>query len=206
MSEKMQETIADIVAEMRRYSDFVIVGNNYCNRIEAAHRRDVDRLNSCIQATVGRSDAEIDRLRREITELKKKVGNAAKMYEALCEIAKRIENICGSDECDDREISKIGALIKQTLAETPRNCDVYTADELKVIFNSELVLELPIANEHEKNLVTITAMGVIDTLFATTRDMLPRSETILRQGLITRPGAEGKGWDDRKETAKEEWK
>ena len=29
-----------------------------------------------------------------------------------------------------------------------------------------------------------------------TRDMLPRSETILRHGLITRPGAEGKGWDE----------
>jgi hypothetical protein len=29
-----------------------------------------------------------------------------------------------------------------------------------------LVSELPIANEHEKNLVTITAMGVINTLFA----------------------------------------
>ena len=54
------------------------------------------------------------------------------MYEALCEIAKRIENICGSDECDDREISKIGALIKQTLAETPRNCDVGTAEEQAV--------------------------------------------------------------------------
>jgi hypothetical protein len=57
-------------------------------------------------------------------------------------------------------------LIKNALAAPPRNCDVYTADELKVIFNSELVLELPIANEHEKNLVTIAAMGVIDTLFA----------------------------------------
>ena len=56
------------------------------------------------------------------------------------------------------------------LAAPPRNCDVYTADELKVMFNSELVLELPIANEHEKNLVTITAMGVIDTLFATTQE------------------------------------
>ena len=57
-------------------------------------------------------------------------------------------------------------LIDAALAAPPRNCDVYTADELKVIFKSELVSELPIANEHEKNLVTITAMGVIDTLLA----------------------------------------
>ena len=52
------------------------------------------------------------------------------------------------------------------LAAPPRNCDVYTSDELKVKFKSELVSELPIANEHEKNLVTITANEVIDTLFA----------------------------------------
>ena len=58
---------------------------------------------------------------------------------------------------------------EKALAAKPRVCDVHTADELKVIFNSELVLELPIANEHEKNLVTITAMGVIDTLFATAK-------------------------------------
>jgi hypothetical protein len=57
--------------------------------------------------------------------------------------------------------------IQNMLAKFPRrNCDVYTADELKTIFKSELVSQLPIANEHEKNLVTITAMGVIDTLFA----------------------------------------
>ena len=50
-----------------------------------------------------------------------------------------------------------------------RNCDVYTADELKTILKSELVSQLQMANEHEKNLVTITATGVIDTLFATTQ-------------------------------------
>jgi len=60
--------------------------------------------------------------------------------------------------------------MKDALAAPPRNCDVYTADELKVIFNSELVSELPIANEHEKNLITITAMRMIDTLFATTKE------------------------------------
>lgn len=67
------------------------------------------------------------------------------------------------------EAARVAAAMRAYKSE-PRNCDVYTADELKVIFNSELVLELPIANEHEKNLVTITAMGVIDTLFATTKE------------------------------------
>ena len=32
-----------------------------------------------------------------------------------------------------------------------------------------------------------------------TRDMLPKSETILRHGLITRQGAQGKGWEEWKE-------
>lgn len=59
---------------------------------------------------------------------------------------------------------------RKALAAPPRNCDVYTADELKVIFKRELASELPIANEHEKNLITITAMRMIDTLFATTKE------------------------------------
>jgi len=93
MSEKMQETITDIVAEMRRYRDLVIVGNNYCNRIEAAHRRDVDRLNSCIQATVSRSDAEIDRLRRELSKTRPKNGADFGQFdaEALRDALKEIE-------------------------------------------------------------------------------------------------------------------
>lgn len=93
MSDKRQETIADIVAEMRRYKDFVIVGNHYCNRIEAAHRRDVDRLNSCIQATVSRSDAEIDRLRLELSKTRPKNGGDFGQFdaEALRDALKDIE-------------------------------------------------------------------------------------------------------------------
>ena len=35
-----------------------------------------------------------------------------------------------------------------------------------------------------------------------TRDMLPKQETILRHGMITRPAAEGKSWDEWKEAIK----
>lgn len=86
-------------------------------------------------------------------------GDAAKLREALEEVL--------DDYQDDCAMSR---MIRAALSAPPRNCDVHTADELKVIFKSELVSELPIANEHEKNLVTITAMGVIDTLFATTKE------------------------------------
>lgn len=79
-----QETIADIITAMREEghtgegSCLEWVGTkmrHYADRLEAAHRREVDKLNSVIQATVSRSDAEIDRLRREIAELKR-AGNA----------------------------------------------------------------------------------------------------------------------------------
>ena len=73
--------------------------------------------------------------------------------------------------CPVVDADRVIDVCNAALAKPPRNCDVHTADELKGIFNSELVLELPIANEHEKNLVTITAMGVIDTLFAPAKEL-----------------------------------
>lgn len=104
--EENQETIADIIAEKRRRADEIesdcaekmkrgeMVSDCYArelvadirekaDRLEAARKREVDKLNSAIHATVGRSDAEIDRLRREIAELKQ-AGNAAKLRE-VCE-------------------------------------------------------------------------------------------------------------------------
>ena len=86
-----------------------------------------------------------------------------KLRKALTKIlnlTNSLDEDCAVDPVEIRDIAKAA------IAEPVRNCDVHTADELKVIFKSELVSELPIANEHEKNLVTITAMGVIDTLFA----------------------------------------
>ena len=56
---------------------------NYADELEAAHKREVEKLNSVIQATVSRSDAEIDRLRREAEELRKQIGNSAKLREAI---------------------------------------------------------------------------------------------------------------------------
>ena len=99
-------------------------------------------------------------------------GDAAKLREALklC-----VDEMC--DRCRELAVARGNPLpclsgcepvrkAKAALAAPPRNCDVYSSDELKVIFKRELVSELPIANEHQKNLVTITAMGVINTLFA----------------------------------------
>lgn len=89
-----QETTADIIAEMRRWArNAKANGANYrledtcgalggfiqaiADRIEAAHRREIDKLNAVIQAQRSQFDAEIDRLRRE-----KAPGNMAKLREA----------------------------------------------------------------------------------------------------------------------------
>ena len=57
--------------------------DKFADRAEAAHKREIEKLNSVIQATVSRSDAEIERLRREVAELRKQIGNAAKLREAV---------------------------------------------------------------------------------------------------------------------------
>lgn len=93
------------------------------------------------------------------------VGNAAKLREAAEFVAHIDDNGYTSHDVQCA-IDKARAAI----AGPARNCDEYTADKLKAIFKSELVSELQIANEHEKNLITITAMRVIDTLFATAEE------------------------------------
>ena len=88
-----QETSAAIIAEMRDLAEHRDWNNHarqsnrerisdIADRLEAAIKREVDKLNSAIQATVGRSDAEIDRLRREIAEMRR-AGDVAKLREAM---------------------------------------------------------------------------------------------------------------------------
>ena len=88
-----QESLANVIAEGRGYKGFPVPYaparaiwlddfNSFLDRIEAATKREIEKLNSVIQATVSRSDAEIDRLRREAEELRKQIGNAAKLREA----------------------------------------------------------------------------------------------------------------------------
>lgn len=90
-----------------------------------------------------------------------------KLREALDESRRIASGLGGCRLNDYWKLNEIVRVCEAALSAPPRNCDVYTSDELKVKFKSELASELPIANEHEKNLVAITAMGVIDTLLAT---------------------------------------
>ena len=95
------ETLADIVAEMRkdipRVVDARIILRNYADRIEAAAKREA--------ATTEKSSV---------------VGNAAKMREALLKIVRELNSLdesCAVDPVDIRVIAM------EALAESQRNCD-----------------------------------------------------------------------------------
>ena len=108
MSEnKMQESLTNVIAEGRSYKGFPVPYaparaiwlddfNSFLDRIEAAYKRDIEKLNSVIQATVSHSDAEIDRLRREAEELRKQIATRRSCarrcgkYEELCPLSGRI--------------------------------------------------------------------------------------------------------------------
>ena len=64
-------SVDDVIAKMRRFADrhwmhdSCQVVREYADMLEAAHKREVDNLNSVIQTQRSHFDAEIDRLRRE---------------------------------------------------------------------------------------------------------------------------------------------
>ena len=98
--------------------------DKFANRAEAAHKREVEKLNSVIQATVSRSDAEIDRLRREVAELRKQIGNSAAMREALeavLELLWDMQNGRRSPISDQAYAVKRKVIV--ALAKPPRNID-----------------------------------------------------------------------------------
>lgn len=151
------ETTADVIAAMRDEAaradmeqecsiddaaSAAKMMREFARRLEAAHKRE---MRDAVTGSNQLRDA-LDKARRFIDS------------SPLASIVDDTGTIARGELC---------AEIDAALAAPPRNCDVYTADELKAIFKSELVSELPIANEHERNLITITAMRMIDTLFAT---------------------------------------
>ncbi len=94
-----------------------------------AAKREIEKLNSVIQATVSRSDAEIDRLRREIAELRKQIGNAAAMRKALEAARDLLLPQCNGGTAFARACGETVNKIMDALAKPPRNCDVGTAGE-----------------------------------------------------------------------------
>ena len=116
MNNGKQETIADIVAWLRRPREgenayLTLWLGEIADRIEAAEKQSVTNCN--------------------------RLGNAAAMSEALGEISRKIwesiDPFCNDDCCKPkRELAKIA---DAALASPPRNCDVGTAWEQFQRFN-----------------------------------------------------------------------
>ena len=112
MRNSKQETIADIVADIRAQnqglpedsyalSPLVCDLLSFANRIEAAHQREVGELcgerNGILNANASLAD-DNDRLRREVAELERKVSELREcLKEAVTEVCNRLEK-CGFKE------------------------------------------------------------------------------------------------------------
>lgn len=122
----MSETnkmLADVLAEMReiRVREF----QDFADHIEAAHKREVDKLNSVIQAQRGAFDAEQDRQRRAAP------GDAAAMREVVMALAAVI--LPPRDKAGEGGwlawVRAMQEKARAALAKPPRQCDVGTAEE-----------------------------------------------------------------------------
>ena len=143
MRNEKQETIADIVREICQAeatwhrSDIAQLPTQYlkewADRIEAAAKREVAELKSKMNDVVCENEALRDacgtcgakREREATREKSSRVGNAAKMREALKEISREIwesiDPFCNDDCCKPkRELAKMA---DAALSATPRNCD-----------------------------------------------------------------------------------
>lgn len=131
MSSSNQETIADIVSEMRQAeatwhrSEIAQLPTQYLNewsdRIEAAEKRE-----------------------REATrEKSSQVGNAAKIREALSRIlgiADHLQTRFTIPKLAYEEISELKQIAESALAAPPRNCDMYnTLDDARNAFFADYV-------------------------------------------------------------------
>ena len=158
MSTEKQETIADIVADMRKdiadgtvgiWSDFGgEIARCYADRIEAAAKREREAGADAAQIC-----GEIGELigREETREKSSQVGNAAKMRDALDAITRidtrRLKRLlCELVEAEILDGGQINRTIsavekaRQALSAPPRNCDMYTTlDDARNAFFADYV-------------------------------------------------------------------
>ena len=130
MSNK-QETIADIVAEMRLgvkdwKGERLGVFDCFADRIEAAAKREREAGAEAAQIC-----GEIGKMigREATCEKSSHLGNAAKMREALSDACYAMFNFLKTQNGGYEEMAKALDKAKAALAEPPRNCDVGTAEE-----------------------------------------------------------------------------
>ena len=149
------ETVENIVKELRgikggqhtngglsfeRWRARCQFADDYAQRIKAAHQREVAELERKMNDVVCENEALRDacgtcgakREREATREKSSRVGNSAKMREALGEISREIwesiDPFCNDDCCKPkRELAKIA---DAALSAPPRNCDVLLKAEV----------------------------------------------------------------------------
>ena len=150
-----QETIADIIAEMRdlgkldeKSTDKIprtLMGlglRTYADRLDAARKREIDVLKQrCaeLNAEVAAKDEVIKRLNDAISEEQRRkmattenpsaVGDCAKLRKAALRQKELLQTIYSRGSVDRRELCVGMGLIDAALAAPPRNCDIYLTEE-----------------------------------------------------------------------------
>ena len=131
MRNSKQETIADIVAALRAVAYIQTAESpsdvlEFANRIEAAAKREREAGAEAAQVC-----GEIgEMIGREATrEKSSRVGNAAKMREALSDACYAMFNFLKTQNGGYGEMAKALDKAKAALAVPPRNCDVGTDEE-----------------------------------------------------------------------------
>ena len=131
MEENKQETIADIVREMRLgvkdwRGERVGIFDSFAERIEAAHKREreagAEAAHICgeLGEMIGRGSTR---------EKSSQVGNAAAMRDALSDACYAMFNFLKTQNGGWKEMANALDKAKAALADPPRNCDVGTAEE-----------------------------------------------------------------------------
>jgi hypothetical protein len=129
------ETIADIVAEMRKMKRYAQSDSSDCryvaywcyqtfaDRIEAAWKREEKAIateNAVLPAVC----------------ITKSVGNAAALRDALAKIWDKQWSILPKNKSEDETLSEIITIIEEALSEPPRNCDRFkTKEEAEIEFS-----------------------------------------------------------------------
>ena len=131
MDNERQETIADIVAWLRRPIEgenayITLWRDEIADRIEKAAK--LEREKGAEAAQICGEIGEM--IGREATsENSSYVGNAAKMREALSDACYAMFNFLKTQNGGYEEMAKALDKAKSALADLPRNCDVGTAGE-----------------------------------------------------------------------------
>ena len=131
MRNSKQETIEDIVAALMAVAYIQTAESprdvlEFANRIEAAAKREREAGAEAAQIC-----GEIgEMIGREATrEKSSRVGNSAKMRDALSDACYAMFNFLKTQNGGYEEMAKALDKAKAALAEPPRNCDVGTAEE-----------------------------------------------------------------------------